>query len=136
MRSLHAHLWSPTGALQGRKPSNGLMVERMLVTHLATIRSWSEPVTFILCVLKGAVCLQSGGPVPDATWLTLAGQGHVRIKARSHSSDQGCKACNLKQNNKTPFSVRNIAFCHCNNYKIKFKEAFFFFSLYNVHFLL
>ena len=54
----------------------------------------------------------------------------ILLRALKHgaSSDHCFQACNLKLNNEAPFGLRNITFCHCNKYKIKFKEAFFFFS--------
>lgn len=52
------------------------------------------------------------------------------MKAWPSSSDHCFQACNLKRNNEAPFGSRNITFSHCNKYKIKFKEAFFFFFLF------
>lgn len=61
---------------------------------------------------------------------------YAHMKAWCCYPDQCSQACNLKQNNEAPFGLRNITFCPCNNYKIKFKEAFFLFLTHNVHFLL
>ena len=74
--------------------------------------------------------VQSSYEMPPAVWNSRTPPRQIiLLRALKHgaSSDHCFPACNLRLNTEAPFGLRNITFCHCNKYKIKFKEAFFFF---------